>query len=208
MTLSRHDYLRAMGIDTWQLKNTSAAIPDDWDGLRREVAACTACPLHHGRSQTVFGTGNPHARLMVIGEAPGAHEDRQGEPFVGAAGQLLDAMLAAIQLSRRDVFITHLLKCHPPENHAPLPAEIAQCTPFLARQIAHVKPDLLLAVGRIAAHHLLNTQMPLDTLREKTHHYGETRIPVRVTYHPAELLRNPADKVHAFMDLQQVWRLL
>ncbi len=158
------------------------------------MAQCHACGLEKGRTQTVFGIGNRQANLMIIGEAPGFYEDQQGEPFVGRAGQLLNAMLAAIGLSRESVYIANILKCRPPNNRDPLPDEVALCTPFLQKQIALIKPQLLLAVGRIAAHYLLETKTSLNQLRGKIHSYGQFDTPLIITYHPAYLLRNPADK--------------
>lgn len=171
------------------------------DHLRQCVANCTACPLHTTRTQTVFGYGNPQAKLMVIGEAPGLQEDQQGEPFVGRGGQLLTAMLNAIGLTREDVFITNILKCRPPENRDPSAAEAASCTPFLHQQIELIQPHLLLAVGRIAAHHLLNTKASLESLRGQLHAVSNSPAPLIVTYHPAYLLRSPSDKKKAYSDL-------
>jgi|LauGreDrversion4_2_1035121.scaffolds.fasta_scaffold185737_3 DNA polymerase len=174
----------------------------DWEALAARVAACTACELHQGRLQTVFGVGNPQAKWMVIGEAPGAEEDKRGEPFVGRAGQLLTAMLAAAGLPRPEVYIANILKCRPPGNRDPLPAEVAQCEHYLARQIALVQPRLILAVGRIAAQNLLKVQTPLSRLRGQRHSYGPREVPVVVTYHPAYLLRSPGEKRRAWEDLQ------
>lgn len=177
----------------------------DWDGLRQEVASCQACGLCSSRKQTVFGVGHPQAHWMVIGEAPGEQEDLQGEPFVGAAGQLLDQMLAAIGLSRSEgdaaqrVFIANTLKCRPPRNRNPDPAELSQCAPFLARQIELVRPRLILAMGRFAIQQLLATEEPVGRLRGRIHQaHG---VPVVVTYHPAYLLRQPLEKAKAWVDL-------
>lgn len=172
--------------------------------LEKQVAACSACALYEGRTKTVFGVGNKNANLMIIGEAPGFHEDQQGEPFVGRAGQLLTSMLQAIAMTREDVFIANILKCRPPNNRDPLPDEVNQCTPFLNAQIELVQPRLLLAVGRIAAHYLLKTKNSLESLRQKIHTYGDKQIRLIVTYHPAYLLRNPIDKKKALIDLQFV----
>lgn len=174
----------------------------DWEALASHVAACTACELHQGRLQTVFGVGNRQAPWMVIGEAPGAEEDKRGEPFVGRAGQLLTAMLAAAGLPRPEVYIANILKCRPPGNRDPRPEEVAQCEHYLARQIALVQPRLILAVGRIAAQNLLKVQTPLSRLRGQQHSYGPLGVPVVVTYHPAYLLRSPAEKRRAWDDLQ------
>jgi len=180
----------------------------DWPALRERVAACTACALHRTRTQTVFGVGSQQARLMVIGEAPGADEDRQGEPFVGRAGQLLNAMLRAIGLERAEVYIANVLKCRPPQNRNPSLDEAAACEGFLRRQIELIAPRLILLVGGIAARNLLGTDTPVGRLRGTVHRYGAAGIPVLVTYHPAYLLRQPDEKAKAWQDLQQVARLL
>lgn len=174
----------------------------DWDGLAARVAGCTACELHRSRTQTVFGVGDRQARWLVIGEAPGAEEDRRGEPFVGRAGQLLDSMLLALGLRREQVYIANILKCRPPNNRDPLPEEVACCEPYLARQVALLQPKLILAVGRIAAQNLLKTDTSLARLRGRVHPYGQARVPVVVTYHPAYLLRSPREKRKAWQDLK------
>ena len=174
----------------------------DWGVLRESVAACTACDLCKTRTQTVFGVGNTQADWLIIGEAPGAEEDRQGEPFVGRAGQLLNAMLLAIGLPRETVFIANILKCRPPGNRDPRPEEVSRCLPFLSAQIALLKPKIMLAVGRIAAQNLLATDAPLARLRGKLHHFGEANTPLVITYHPAYLLRTPGDKRKAWDDLK------
>jgi DNA polymerase len=179
-----------------------------WDELAASVRACTRCGLHSSRTQTVFGVGRRDAELFVIGEAPGADEDRQGEPFVGRAGQLLNAMLKAIRLARHEVFIANVLKCRPPGNRDPQPDESAACTPYLERQIELVQPRVLLAVGRIAAQWLLQTDTPIGRLRGRVLRYGERDIPLVVTYHPAYLLRTPLAKATAWTDLCLVRELL
>jgi uracil-DNA glycosylase len=177
----------------------------DWPALRAAVSQCRACALCESRTQTVFGVGNEHARLMIVGEAPGENEDQQGEPFVGQAGKLLDNMLRAVGLTRAEgppeqqVFIANTLKCRPPRNRNPDPAETAQCAPFLARQIELVQPKLLLAMGRFAAQSLLATDEPIGKLRGGVHRWRDT--PVVVTYHPAYLLRTLADKARSWDDL-------
>ena len=171
----------------------------DWTALRAQVAACTACGLHKTRKQTVFGVGDANAAWMIVGEAPGAEEDRQGEPFVGRAGQLLNTMLAAIGLKREQVFIANILKCRPPGNRDPRPEEAAACEHFLLTQLAMVRPKLILALGRVAAQNLLRSTMPLGRLRGRRHSY--TGIPLIATYHPAYLLRSPAGKRKAWEDL-------
>ena len=174
-----------------------------WEALRTEVLSCTRCPLHKTRTQGVVGVGPRRTDWMVIGEAPGAEEDRRGEPFVGRAGHLLDAMLHAIGLNRgTNVYIANVLKSRPPGNRDPKPDEVAACLPYLMRQIALLQPRLMLAVGRIAAQNLLSTDMPLGRLRGKVHHFGELNTPLIVTYHPAYLLRTPADKRKAWEDLK------
>jgi DNA polymerase len=170
--------------------------------LEQRVAACTRCALHTTRTQTVFGVGNRQAEWLVVGEAPGAEEDRRGEPFVGRAGQLLNAMLRAIGLAREQVFIANVLKCRPPNNRDPLAGEVSECWPFLEQQIALLKPKIMLVVGRIAAQNLLKTDVPLGRLRQKVHEFGESRVPLVVTYHPAYLLRTPADKRKTWEDLK------
>ncbi len=176
----------------------------NWESLRAEVTACQRCALAGTRTQTVFGVGSPQARCLVVGEAPGAEEDRRGEPFVGRAGQLLDRMLAAIGCSReRDVFIANVLKCRPPGNRDPLPAEVAACQHFLARQVELVAPAVIVVLGRFAAQSVLETDASIASLRGQRHSYraGSAQIPVVVTYHPAYLLRNPLDKGKAWRDL-------
>jgi uracil-DNA glycosylase family 4 len=176
-----------------------------WTELRSAVASCRACGLCETRTQTVFGVGNERAHWMVVGEAPGEQEDRQGEPFVGAAGQLLDAMLRALGLTRgeappeRAVYIANTLKCRPPRNRNPEPEEMQRCEPFLVRQIALVRPRIILAMGRFAVQALLRSDEPVGRLRGRVHRYEG--VPLVVTYHPAYLLRNPADKARAWDDL-------
>lgn len=177
----------------------------DWTALREAVADCTACALCESRRRTVFGVGHERAHWMIVGEAPGEQEDREGEPFVGKAGQLLDNMLRAIGLTRepgppeQQVYIANTLKCRPPGNRNPEPAELAQCEPFLVRQIALVQPRIILAMGRFAVQSLLRSSEPIGRLRGRVHRYQG--VPLVVTYHPAYLLRNPQDKARAWDDL-------
>jgi DNA polymerase len=178
----------------------------DWPELAERVAGCRACGLWETRTQTVFGVGDRQARLMIIGEAPGADEDRLGEPFVGRAGQLLTAMLAAIGLGREQVYIANVLKCRPPGNRDPHADEAAACRAYLDRQIELIRPDLILSVGGVSAKNLLHTEDPVGRLRGRVHRYPDTGTPLRVTYHPAYLLRRPEEKAKAWADLQQVWR--
>jgi len=179
---------------------------DDWQSLQARVTRCTACDLHSTRTQTVFGVGNQQADWLIVGEAPGADEDRQGEPFVGRAGQLLNNMLLAIGLRREQVYIANILKCRPPNNRDPRPEEVMQCEHYLRRQVELLQPKIILAVGRIAAQNLLKTDTAIGRLRGKLHYYGGDseglKIPVVITYHPAYLLRSPKEKRKAWQDLQ------
>ncbi len=178
----------------------------DWEGLRATVSRCEGCELHRSRKQAVFGVGDQKADLLVLGEAPGGEEDRKGEPFVGRAGQLLTAMLSAIGLRREQVYIANILKCRPPGNRDPRPQEVVSCAPYLQRQIELLAPKLILCVGRVAAQNLLKNEESVGRLRGREWRHGE--IPVRVTYHPAYLLRTPAEKAKAWQDLQWVARKL
>jgi uracil-DNA glycosylase family 4 len=173
-----------------------------WQALRAQVSVCTRCELSKTRTQTVFGVGNPRAEIMLIGEAPGADEDRQGEPFVGRAGQLLNSMLRAIGHPRETVFIANVLKCRPPGNREPRPAEVACCLPYLQRQLDMIQPRLLVALGRVAAQNLLATDAPLARLRGQLHRFGARATPLIVTYHPAYLLRSPNEKRKSWVDLK------
>ena len=174
----------------------------DWVELRTRVAACRRCTLCNTRTQTVFGVGSQTAEWLIVGEAPGADEDRQGEPFVGRAGQLLNSMLRAIGLAREQIYIANVLKCRPPGNRDPTAGEAAECLPYLEQQIALLKPKLMLAVGRIAAQNLLHTDVTLGRLRQQVHRFGLSQVPLVATYHPAYLLRTPADKRKAWEDLK------
>jgi uracil-DNA glycosylase family 4 len=218
--VSRLQYLEAMGIQVWKLRQsplpgpvqdepvaTGSSDRDDisgpeseWEKLQAEVAACRKCGLCEGRTQAVFGAGDDRADWMIIGEAPGKSEDEQGVPFVGRAGQLLTEMIRAIGLKREEVFITNIVKCRPPNNRDPKPDEAEACFGYLERQIAWIKPKIILAVGRIAAQRLLKTDQPLSRLRGAIHHLDDT--PVIVIYHPAYLLRSLLEKRKAWDDLQ------
>jgi uracil-DNA glycosylase len=228
----RRQYLEAIGIELWRARAAhapgGAALPApprravaaapavapavsaapaelaaQWQALRDEVLRCKRCALHATRTQGVFGVGPTRADWLVIGEAPGAEEDRRGEPFVGVAGQLLDAMLRAIGLDRRsNVYIANVLKSRPPGNRDPKPEEVAACLPYLERQIVLLQPKIMLAVGRIAAQNLLATDTALGRLRGRVHYFGARNTPLVVTYHPAYLLRSPADKRKAWEDLK------
>ena len=223
---ARQQYLAAMGIQVWDTRDVEVRdlesekqpeileetevsniqpVPDvssaGWDELQSRVSTCMACALHSSRIQTVFGVGDRQADLLIIGEAPGAEEDRQGEPFVGRAGQLLNEMLFSIGFQREQVFIANILKCRPPDNRDPRPEEVLHCESYLKRQVELLSPKLIIAVGRIAAQNLLKTDTGLARLRGKCHTFGDTNIPVVVTYHPAYLLRKPTEKSKAWDDL-------
>ncbi|MBK7701402.1 MAG: uracil-DNA glycosylase [bacterium] len=172
------------------------------ESLAAEVAVCTACKLHPTRTQTVFGSGNPDARVLFIGEAPGRNEDEQGLPFVGRAGQLLTDILRAIRFERDEVYICNILKCRPPENRDPEPDEAGACEPFLRRQLAIIQPHLICCLGRHAAMTLLDTRASLRSLRESVHFYQG--IPVLATFHPAALLRNPHWKRDTWEDVRKL----
>ena len=226
---SRMDRLSSMGIDVWRprfnppfayqddyvleaatqelpiLSPPMEAIPD-WGELEGTVKDCCRCPLHETRTQTVFGVGSRSAQWMFIGEAPGEQEDIKGEPFVGRAGQLLDEMIKAIGLSRGEVYIANVLKCRPPKNRDPSPEEASACESYLLSQIILVKPSILIAVGRIAAQHLLKTTVSIGKLRGSVHDYRS--IPLVVTYHPAYLLRSQTEKRRAWEDLKLARRVL
>ena len=211
----RRYYLDTMGIQVWQSLEqqpddveTEASVNRDviWQQLEQAVSDCTKCELHTSRTQTVFGVGNKNADLLIIGEAPGRDEDLQGEPFVGRAGQLLNAMLAAIGLQRDQVYIANILKCRPPNNRDPKPEEAEACDPWLQQQIALIQPGVILVLGRIAAHKLLNTEQSLGELRGKQYNYAG--IPLIVSYHPAYLLRKPVEKRKSWQDLKRIKFLL
>lgn len=189
------------------LTEENGALTETWKTARTLehlydlIHECTKCPLAESRNKFVFGVGDPEADIVLIGEAPGADEDRQGEPFVGRAGQLLNKILAAVDLTREEVFICNILKCRPPKNRDPLPAEVEQCEPYLHKQLALLKPKIMLALGRIAAQTLLRTNDSLTKLRAGVHEYQG--IPLVVTYHPAALLRNPNWKRPTWEDVQK-----
>jgi DNA polymerase len=206
---TRQQYLKELGIELWQTKdrpNPTANQSDTitLDTIKQKVAACKLCELHKTRTNTVFGIGNLQADVVFIGEAPGANEDLQGEPFVGRAGLLLNSMLKSIRLNRDKVYIANILKCRPPNNRDPSPAEVEVCTSYLQQQIAAIKPKLLVAVGRIAAQFLLNTTESMAKLRGNSYEYGETKIPLIITYHPAYLLRSPGEKKKAYADFLMI----
>lgn len=216
----RKEYLQEMGIDLWQSKDLinksknmdkkgrAQTISDTLATIKEEVQVCTLCALHQTRTHTVFGVGNQNAEAMFIGEAPGANEDRQGEPFVGRAGMLLNAMLQAIGCKRTEVYIANILKCRPPNNRDPLASEVKLCTPYLQRQISLIQPKILIAVGRIAAQFLLNSMEPMSKLRGRFYQYGKQQTPLLVTYHPAYLLRSPSEKSKAYADFLMIKKAL
>lgn len=172
----------------------------DWEQLKSSASACTACPLHATRKQAVLGVGDIEAEWLFVGEGPGAEEDERGEPFVGQAGKLLDNMLAAIKLKRgKNVYIANIVKCRPPGNRTPAPGEVQACEPYLERQIALIRPRLIVALGKVAAQNLLGVEATLASLRGRVHRYRDT--PLIVTYHPAYLLRNLIDKTKSWEDL-------
>lgn len=205
--------LHAMGIQVWHERKrvndgpVDAAVESsdpmsmDWSALQQCVQACQACDLHQTRTQTVFGVGDRQADWLIIGEAPGEQEDLRGEPFVGAAGQLLNQMLKAINLSRQNVFIANVLKCRPPGNRDPKAEEADACKAYLTRQIQLLQPKIILVVGRIAAQQLLQVTTPVGKLRGVIHCLNPFNIPLVVTYHPAYLLRSPLAKREAWKDL-------
>jgi DNA polymerase len=206
----RDEVLAEMGLaPIWRLRASGKPrqeeqidkpVASGWIELKQAVPACTACGLHKSRTQTVFGVGDENADWLLVGEAPGAEEDRLGDPFVGQAGKLLDNMLAAIGLNRREkVYIANVLKCRPPGNRNPEPDEVAKCTPHLLRQIELIRPKLIVAMGRFAAQTLLGTDASIASLRGRVHAYAG--LPLIVTYHPAYLLRNLPDKSKAWADL-------
>jgi DNA polymerase len=204
-----------MGIPVWVLRNGEPPLSSetsvaelDWPALVERVRTCTNCELHGTRIQTVFGVGSENADLLIIGEAPGAEEDRKGEPFVGRAGKLLDAMLGAIALSRDDVYIANILKCRPPNNRDPQRDESTACTPYLERQIQLLQPKVILALGRIAAQWLLQSDAPIGRLRGQKLGFGNPETPLVASYHPAYLLRSPAAKAKSWEDLRLVRKIL
>lgn len=217
----REDCLEGMGVQVWVRRaprtesrpSVPATIADmTLAELEAVVAECQRCPLATGRTNAVFGTGDPHAPCMIIGEAPGADEDARGEPFVGRAGRLLNAMLRAMGLSRDAVYIANIIKCRPPKNRDPRPEEMAACSPYLRRQITLIEPRVILAVGRIAAQHLVGSSIAIGRMRGQSYVYENAdngaRIPLVVTYHPAYLLRSPLEKRKSWEDLKRVRDLL
>ena len=218
-------YLEAMGVSgfsrdpSWRVRPAAApeatrtaatSLVQAPDGrlrmIRDDIGDCTRCKLHTGRTNLVFGVGSPTARLMFIGEGPGADEDEQGEPFVGRAGQLLTQIIKAMGFAREDVYIANVVKCRPPGNRNPEPDEIAQCSPFLHAQIAAIGPDVVVALGKFAAQVLLQTETPISRLRGRFHQMGG--VAVMPTFHPSYLLRNPAAKREVWDDMKMVMKRL
>jgi len=228
----RRQYLQAMGIQTWSLRQPQSqsvdaslaaaetvatpspqaapiadqnielpAVASDWAGLQEEVGVCTRCELSQHRNQTVFGVGDRNADWLVIGEAPGADEDAQGEPFVGPAGKLLNQMLLAVGLKREQVYIANIVKCRPTDDRDPKAVEAAACEVYLKQQIALIQPKVIFAVGRIAAQNLLKIDQKVGDMRGQKFEYGDSKIPLVVSYHPAYLLRMPSAKRKAWQDL-------
>lgn len=193
-------------------------VPEDWEGLRAAVADCRRCKLCETRTHTVFGVGPQTAPLMIVGEGPGAQEDATGEAFVGRAGKLLDEMLRAIGYSRdENTFIANVVKCRPPGNRDPEADEVAACRAYLDQQVRLLKPRLIVGLGRVAAHRLLDTKLPMSKLRGDLHEYrfgtdaktaNDASFPVMLTYHPAYLMRSPREKAKAWADLKQIRRFL
>lgn len=197
----------AQGVDAAQRRVPAPAVDAlGWAELEQAVGACRGCKLCEDRTQTVFGVGDQQADLVLVGEGPGAEEDRLGEPFVGRAGKLLDAMLAAIDRGRErgGVYICNIVKCRPPGNREPRPDEVAACSGYLRRQLELLEPKLIVALGRVAAQKLLDSSAPLGKLRGQSHTYADTGIPVWVTYHPAYLLRSPVEKAKSWQDLKRI----
>ena len=211
MTENKKKYLKEMGIDIWQDKNKKEGaepVEKNLGEIKKRALACKLCALHKTRNNVVFGVGDEKAQIMFIGEAPGANEDLQGEPFVGRAGMLLNSIIKSIGLERSDIYIANILKCRPPDNRDPNAEEIKLCTPYLKEQISAIKPKILIAVGRVAAQHLLNTKESMANLRGKTYQYGEENTPLMVTYHPAYLLRSPGEKKKVYGDLLMIQKAI
>jgi DNA polymerase len=205
MEARRLEILDAIGVAAWVPRSRTPAAPG-WEELAAAVRGCRLCALCETRTQTVFGTGSVQARLMVIGEAPGAEEDRQGEPFVGRAGMLLNSMLRAAGFERGQVWITNILKCRPPNNRDPSHEESDRCLPYLRRQVELLNPEVILCVGRIAAQRLLGSEQTIGRMRGRVHDLAG--VPVVVTYHPAYLLRAPGEKRKSWADLKLALKVL
>lgn len=205
---SQLEYLRDLGFDEIPTAPHSAAVAAEVAGgeslaeIRADLGDCQRCGLGRTRQCLVFGVGNPAARLVLVGEAPGREEDEKGEPFVGEAGRLLDRILLAMGLHRDEVYICNVLKCRPPNNRDPEPGEVATCEPFLIRQLAAIRPEMIVALGRFAIQTLLQSKAPISRVRGTWQQYQG--IPLMPTYHPAYLLRNPISKREVWADMKQV----
>jgi len=195
---------------TKAVPSTKIELPalDDWDSINAAIERCNACELSQNCTQKVPGVGAHQADLLIVGEGPGHDEDLRGEPFVGRSGKLLDRMLAAIGIAREQVYITNIVKCRPPNNRDPRPEEAAQCRVYLDAQIRQLQPKVILAVGRVSAHNLLDSKLPVGKLIQQMHQLPGTDIPLKVTYHPAYLLRTPAAKAIAWQDMKLLHRML
>jgi uracil-DNA glycosylase len=207
--MNRQALLREIGIDVWVSRMPEQQPEENTFGIeevRQRAMTCQACGLAQSRTNVVFGVGSEHADVMIIGEAPGRDEDLQGEPFVGRAGKLLDAMLQAVGLARATVYIANILKCRPPNNRDPAGDEVQACIGFLHQQMEHIAPKVILCVGRVAAQNLLGVATPIGKLRGVVHEYHGT--PVIVGYHPAYLLRSPKQKAQAWEDLKLLMRYI
>lgn len=187
-------------------QESGASVPETLADLQQELTRCQGCALKEQRTQTVFGVGNPNARLVLIGEAPNAEEEKRGEPFVGETGQLLDRILFAMKLRREDIYICHLVKCKPPNERGPETAEVASCEDFLQRQLKIIAPEIILSLGGIATQALLKTDESISKLRGRWQTYAG--IPLMPTFHPADLLQNPAGKYQVWEDVKQVMHRL
>ena len=214
---SQFEYLRDLGVENLKtclpVENKDpqglagcVAGQETLDAIRLDLGDCQRCGLAGSRTQLVYGVGNPNARLLLVGEAPGREEDLRGEPFVGEAGRLLDRILLAMGMQRDDVYICNVLKCRPPNNRDPLPEEVATCEAFLIRQIEAIRPQVIVGLGRFAVHSLLKTRVPISQLRGEWQNYQG--IPLMPTYHPAYLLRNPEGKREVWEDMKSVLRLM
>ncbi|MGK2944566.1 MAG: uracil-DNA glycosylase [Desulfuromonadales bacterium] len=214
---SQFEYLSDLGIETQTTEfrdasknhpciGTDSALQETLDSIRTDLGDCQRCGLAASRTKLVFGVGNPNARLVLVGEAPGREEDLKGEPFVGEAGQLLDRILLAMGMQREEVYLCNVLKCRPPDNRDPSPEEVSTCEPFLVRQLAAIRPQVIVGLGRFAVHSLLKTKTPISRLRGEWQRYQG--IPLMPTYHPAYLLRNPEAKRDVWEDMKEVLRML
>ena len=221
----QQQYLEEIGITVWserelvsieatptdikhvseENKSSYKELGQELSHLANQVEACDQCELHKSRTQTVFGVGNRNSDWLIVGEAPGADEDFKGEPFVGRAGKLLNAMLFSMGLQRQEVFIANILKCRPPKNRDPKINEVEACEKYLRQQIALIKPKIILALGRIAAQNLLKLDTPIGKMRGNSYLYPDTNLPVVVTYHPAYLLRSPREKRKVWQDIKFAW---